>query len=64
MASFAALCLPARHQVRGFALEGVVAHAEIGYEPRAEIFFGVVEHGYGWLFPKGDHVNVGIYKLR
>ena len=23
--------------------------------------FGVAEFGYGWLFPKADHVNVGLY---
>jgi geranylgeranyl reductase family protein len=23
--------------------------------------FGVTPNGYGWLFPKGDHVNVGLY---
>ena len=46
---------------RGFALEGLVPYAAIDAEPRAELFFGVVENGYGWLFPKGDHVNVGLY---
>ena len=46
---------------RGFALEGLVPYASIGAEPKAELFFGVVENGYGWLFPKSDHVNVGLY---
>ena len=46
---------------RGFALEGLVPYASIGAEPKTELFFGVVENGYGWLFPKGDHVNVGLY---
>ena len=55
------LCLPEQPVFRGFALEGIVAHTAIGKEPDAEIYFGEVEHGYGWLFPKGDHVNVGIY---
>ena len=26
--------------------------------------FGVIRGGYGWLFPKGDHVNVGLYVWR
>jgi geranylgeranyl reductase family protein len=26
--------------------------------------FGAVEAGYGWIFPKGDHFNVGIYRFR
>ncbi len=55
------LCPSGGSFYRGFALEGLVPYAAIGDEPRAEIFFGVVNHGYGWLFPKGDHVNVGIY---
>jgi geranylgeranyl reductase family protein len=46
---------------RGFALEGIVPHAAIAEEPAMELLFGVVPNGYGWLFPKGDHVNVGIY---
>jgi flavin-dependent dehydrogenase len=46
---------------RGFALEGVVPYSAIGFEPRMELVFNVAAGGYGWLFPKGDHVNVGIY---
>jgi flavin-dependent dehydrogenase len=46
---------------RGFALEGLVPYADIRDEPKMELFFNVVRQGYGWLFPKGDHVNVGIY---
>jgi flavin-dependent dehydrogenase len=43
---------------RGFAIEAQVPmHAP----PPMEVDFGVVEFGYGWLFPKGDHVNVGLY---
>jgi geranylgeranyl reductase family protein len=46
---------------RGFAIEGLVPLAKIGRMPDAEFFFGYVDNGYGWLFPKGDHINVGIY---
>ena len=46
---------------RGFALEGLVPYAAIGAEPVTEMFFGYIENGYGWVFPKGDHANVGIY---
>ena len=46
---------------RGFALEGIVPHAAIRAEPPMELLFGEVRDGYGWLFPKGDHVNVGVY---
>ncbi|MGH2508104.1 MAG: NAD(P)/FAD-dependent oxidoreductase, partial [Ktedonobacteraceae bacterium] len=50
-----------RYFYRGFALEGLIDYAQIGAEPTAEFIFGQVKNGYGWLFPKGDHVNVGIY---
>jgi geranylgeranyl reductase family protein len=46
---------------RGFALEGHVPYAAGIAEPRMELLFGEVANGYGWLFPKGDHVNVGLY---
>ena len=54
-------CAPNTPFFRGFALEGIVPYGSNGVEPRAEIYFGVVGHGYGWVFPKGDHFNVGIY---
>lgn len=25
--------------------------------------YGVVEHGYGWIFPKDDHLSIGLYTL-
>lgn len=51
------------HIRRGFALEGIVPYARIEKEPRPEFFFGAARNGYGWLFPKGDHVNVGLYTI-
>jgi geranylgeranyl reductase family protein len=52
--------LGARPPVRGFALEACVDTGGAS-PPPMEFQFGVVEFGYGWLFPKGDHVNVGLY---
>ena len=46
---------------RGFAIEGVVDNADVREPPIAEFRFGQVPNGYGWLFPKRDHVNAGIY---
>lgn len=46
--------------VRGFALEACVPREPAAMPPMV-FRFGVVAHGYGWLFPKGDHVNVGLY---
>lgn len=50
-----------QHFQRGFAIEGLISYADIGAEPVPEFLFGVVRNGYGWLFPKRSHVNVGIY---
>ena len=46
----------------GFALEGQVAGG--GATRDLTLDFGVVPFGYGWVFPKGDHVNVGLYTSR
>jgi geranylgeranyl reductase family protein len=49
--------------VHGVALEGNVAHDHVDkdrYAGRMVLEFGVVPGGYGWVFPKGDHVNVGV----
>ncbi|RYE78005.1 MAG: FAD-dependent oxidoreductase, partial [Hyphomicrobiales bacterium] len=51
------------HIRRGFALEGIVPYGALEKEPRPEFLFGAANHGYGWLFPKGDHVNVGLYTI-
>jgi geranylgeranyl reductase family protein len=47
----------------GVALEGNVplaATVEERYRGRAVLELGIVSGGYGWVFAKGDHVNVGI----
>ena len=49
--------------LRGVALEGNVSHGHVDparYDGLAVIEIGVVPGGYGWVFPKGDHVNVGV----
>ena len=46
---------------RGFALEGLVPYTRIAPRPEMTFDFGCVDYGYGWLFPKSDHVNVGLY---
>lgn len=51
------------HIRRGFALEGIVPYSALEREPRPEFLFGATRNGYGWLFPKGDHVNVGLYTI-
>ncbi len=47
---------------KGFAVEANVPYKE-GEENRFPLSFDFtpVERGYGWLFPRNDHVNVGLY---
>ena len=52
---------------RGFALEATVPYAVLpsplpaGMAPHDLIFdFAPLPGGYGWLFPKGDHINIGV----
>lgn len=46
------------------AMEGIVRLPAGSALPAMTFDFGVAGQGYGWLFPKGDHVNVGIYTRR
>ncbi len=45
---------------RGFAIEGIVSPENV-QSYTMEFDFFVVPFGYGWIFPKGDHLNVGLY---
>jgi geranylgeranyl reductase family protein len=44
----------------GVALEGNAPYPDGRYRGRAVLEFGSVPGGYGWIFAKGDHVNVGV----
>jgi geranylgeranyl reductase family protein len=47
----------------GVALEGNVTYDHVDrarWRGRALIELGVVPGGYAWVFPKGEHVNVGV----
>ena len=49
--------------VRGVALEGNVPWSALERDPydrTAWVELGVVPGGYGWVFPKGDHANLGV----
>ena len=49
--------------VRGVALEGNVPWGVLDPEPYREtawVELGIVPGGYGWVFPKGDHANLGV----
>ena len=49
-------------RAHGVALEGNVdhVHAREDYRGRAVVELGTVPGGYAWVFPKADHVNVGV----
>jgi geranylgeranyl reductase family protein len=49
----------ARDHGHGVALEGN-APLDSRYRGRLVLELGVVPGGYAWVFPKGDHVNVGV----
>jgi geranylgeranyl reductase family protein len=47
----------------GVAFEGNLPYGALDadrYRGRLFLELGVVPGGYGWVFPKGDHVNVGV----
>ncbi len=47
----------------GIAYEGNVSYAVVSrdrYARRAVVELADIPGGYGWVFPKGDHVNVGV----
>ncbi len=44
----------------GVAFEGNAPYPDGRYRGRAVLEFGAVPGGYGWVFAKGDHVNVGV----
>src|SRR5262245_9235858 len=49
--------------VRGVALEGNIPWSGLAREPydgTAWVELGIVPGGYGWVFPKGDHANLGV----
>jgi geranylgeranyl reductase family protein len=46
--------------VHGVALEGNAPYPSEGLRGGVVLEFATVPGGYGWIFPKGDHVNVGV----
>ena len=53
----------AGNRIYGVAFEGNLAHALLDparWRSRVVIELGTIPGGYGWIFPKGDHVNIGV----
>jgi geranylgeranyl reductase family protein len=50
------------NQAVGVAIEGNLSYDRLrdDYRGRLVLELGVVPGGYGWVFPKGDHVNIGV----
>jgi geranylgeranyl reductase family protein len=58
---------PPSAQDDGFALEATIPYTDLpaklpaGDNPTDLVFdFTPIPGGYGWLFPKGDHINIGV----
>lgn len=49
------------HLVGAMAIEGLLPRELCQRYPDTTFDLGQIRDGYGWLFPKGDHVNVGLY---
>jgi geranylgeranyl reductase family protein len=50
-------------RIYGVALEGNLAHSLIDperWQSTVVIELGTIPGGYCWIFPKGDHINVGV----
>jgi geranylgeranyl reductase family protein len=45
---------------QGFAIEGRLS-IDQEKTPRMAFDFNIVQSGYGWIFPKDDHVNIGLF---
>jgi geranylgeranyl reductase family protein len=55
------------HRRVGVAVEAEVAVPARGMDAQgayATFDFGALPHGYGWIFPKQDHLSVGIFQAR
>lgn len=51
----------------GVAVEAEVAVPRQGMDAQgayATFDFGALTHGYGWIFPKQDHLSVGVFQAR
>ncbi len=46
---------------RALAIEGHVRRSAAPGKHAMRFDFGLVRGGYGWIFPKHDHLNVGLY---
>src|SRR5262249_13957242 len=55
-------CTAAGWSFNGFAIELDCVYP--GRKVDLEFDFGVVDGGYGWLFPKRDHVNIGLFTYK
>ena len=56
-----ALCTDSSWFRTGFAIEANVSYRNDAEAPPLTFDFAPVSHGYGWLFPRDTHVNVGLY---
>ncbi len=48
------------NRFNGFAIEGTIPYSPNNL-PGMEFDFNVIASGYGWIFPKHDHANIGLF---
>lgn len=49
-----------------FGIEALYSYQTLSPFPSNQVVFdfGAIKYGYGWLFPKRDHYNVGLYRIK
>lgn len=55
------LLVGAERAVGAYAIEATLPRKKAAIYPGMQFDFQTVKQGYGWLFPKHDHINVGLY---
>ncbi len=60
------IIFPEKGDNDAFGIEALYSYQTSKYLSSNEVVFdfGAIEYGYGWLFPKRDHYNVGLYRIR
>ena len=55
----------ARSRVVAIETEVGVSESDLAkWQKRVKVDFGCVSEGYGWLFPKADHLSIGVASLK
>lgn len=67
MSTVARSCGLNQNQKKGFTIEGeLMVSSSFLEEMRYSVHIdpGIIPRGYGWIFPKGDHLSIGVGQFR